>query len=59
MGGHPAFFARLTRSLEATNDPARQDEILDSWNEAAHLATNWDADRWGLDPDDPMWQEGA
>jgi len=40
-------------------DSASRDAILDQWLDVSTLATDYDADQWGLNPDDPMWQVGS
>jgi hypothetical protein len=52
MPAHPAAFARLAAELRRTRDPARRDQLLDTWLDYRDRATEWDARRWGLEPDD-------
>lgn len=55
MGAHPAVFARLTEQLATTRDRHITDELLDLWFDHQHRATDWDAARWGFNPD--RWME--
>jgi hypothetical protein len=57
MSAHPKTFERLSGELRLTTDPVRIDQLLDDWWDAQNLATNWDADQWGLNPDDPIWNQ--
>ncbi|MBT0771833.1 hypothetical protein KIH74_23025 [Kineosporia sp. J2-2] len=57
MPGHGLAYERLSNGLRATTEPARRDELLDEWIDMRDLATNYDADQWGLNPDDPMWDQ--
>jgi hypothetical protein len=51
MPAHANAYARLYRKVAATDDRARQDQLLDEALGYQQLATMWDADQWGLDPD--------
>lgn len=55
MPAHEKTYDRLTASLKATLDPAQRDALLDEWVDIRDRATEYDADQWGLNPDDPMW----
>jgi hypothetical protein len=55
MPAHPKTFERIERRLQMTTDPVLRDALLDEMLDVRELATNWDADQWGLNPDDPMW----
>lgn len=55
MGAHPKAYARLHARLAATRDPTERDAVLDRILAARDQATEWDADRWGFDPD--RWME--
>lgn len=60
MPAHPKAFARYDeriRDAVERGDRAAVDHYLELRHKAATLATNWDADKWGLDPDDPIWDE--
>jgi hypothetical protein len=59
MGAHRRTFARLESRLAMATDSASRDAILDQWLDVSTLATDYDADQWGLNPDDPMWQVGS
>jgi hypothetical protein len=59
MPAHPKAFARMANELRAARSRDHQDQILDRWNDAALLATEWDADQWGFDPDRWMAKERA
>lgn len=51
MPAHPRAFWRLAEELASATDPGRRDELLDEWIDYRDRATEWDADRWGLNPD--------
>jgi hypothetical protein len=55
MGCHPEtvtqFADQLRRLINLGATPAQLDEHLDRLVDVLLRATEWDADRWGLDPD--------
>lgn len=55
MPAHPAAYARLANRLRETTEPATRDQLLDQWLDYRDHATDWDADQWGLNPD--QWGE--
>lgn len=59
MSAHPDAFARLARDLTRTKDRVIQDELLDKWLDYLYLATAWDAEQWGFDPEGWMQKERA
>jgi hypothetical protein len=52
MPAHPAAYGRLATQLRLTLDPDLRDQLLDTWLDYRDRATEWDARRWGLKPDD-------
>jgi hypothetical protein len=60
MPASPEAFRTLAIHIKAADGNRRlQDGLLDLWLEYRDLATEWDADRWGLKPDRWMLQERA
>ena len=57
MPAHADAYRWLYREIAATDDRARQDELLDEALGYQKLATMWDADQWGLDPDNWLLTE--
>jgi hypothetical protein len=58
MPAHPGAFKKLSERIRAADGNRRlQDGLLDLWLEYRDLATEWDGDRWGFDPDRWMLQE--
>lgn len=58
MPAHDKAFARKDAQIRAAlerGDMAAVDHYLEQRHDMATRATNWDADKWGLAPDDPMW----
>lgn len=53
---HRSARDRLFREI-AEAKPERRDHYLDQYLDYRDLATEWDADQWGLQPDDWMWEE--
>ncbi|MEW1630790.1 hypothetical protein AB0387_25950 [Streptomyces sp. NPDC089173] len=51
MPAHPKAFQRIADQLATTTDPDRRNELLDEWLDYRDQATEWDARRWGFDPD--------
>ncbi|MEU5976322.1 hypothetical protein [Streptomyces sp. NPDC047315] len=51
MPAHPNHYQRLATELATATRPARRDELLDEWLDWRDLATEWDAQLWGFDPD--------
>lgn len=41
----------LAERIRRTADPATVDMLLDQWLDYRDRATEWDAARWGFDPD--------
>lgn len=60
MPASPEAFERLARHIAgAEGNRLLQDGLLDIWLEYRDLATEWDADKWGFNPDRWMRQERA
>ncbi|MFI9012615.1 hypothetical protein ACIGZI_01115 [Streptomyces griseus] len=51
MPAHPKAFQRIADQLATTTDPDHRNELLDQWLDIRDQATEWDARRWGFDPD--------
>ena len=55
-----AAIARVDRRLisaASESDTSEVDRLLEERYSYTHLATNWDADMWGMNPDEPAWWE--
>jgi hypothetical protein len=59
MPASPGVFKTLGLHIKAAKDRRLQDSLLDMWLEYRDLATEWDADQWGFNPDRWMRQERA
>ena len=60
MPAHPSAIAEIDNRIAAAwerGDKQAADHYLEQRWKLQHLATNWDADQWGLDPDDEQWME--
>ncbi|WP_125262828.1 hypothetical protein [Streptomyces alboflavus] len=51
MPASPKAFAALAERLSNTPDAVTRDMLLDRWLDYRDRATEWDAARWGFDPD--------
>lgn|GEM_PF-6679779 len=59
MGAHPGAFAHLADQIKDATRPDVIDSLLDQWWDIQHRATEWDAEKWGFDPDRWMSRERA
>lgn len=59
MSAHPDAYARLARDLSRTKDRKIHDELLDQWLDYRYLASEWDGEQWGFDPETWMEKERA
>lgn len=55
MPMHEKARTRIVGQIIAARTPAAVDAALDQLHDSATRATNWDADKWGFDPD--RWME--
>ncbi|WP_405991076.1 hypothetical protein [Streptomyces sp. NBC_00986] len=51
MAASPKAFEALAVRLRFASDPGSVDLLLDTWLDYRDRATEWDAARWGFDPD--------
>lgn len=57
MAASERAFEHLRTRLRGASDRPMQDEILDLWLDFRDLATEWDAQQWGFNPDTWMLKE--
>jgi hypothetical protein len=55
----PKAFTALAERLVAAGTTAERDALLDRWLDYRDRATEWDARRWGFDPDRWLEKERA
>lgn len=51
MSASEAFYEAMRNRLSKTTDPKVIDQLLDFWNDATNLATEFDAAIWGFHPE--------
>ena len=57
MPAHQRVFDTIGFKISRTNDRRLQNILLDMWLEYRDLATEWDGDKWGFNPDKWMQRE--